>query len=423
MRVASEELVGAFAGEDYLVSCVANGAAEEIFGDAVGVDAEGLGLEDGVGEVVGEIVLMDGYGEEVGAGSGRHLFRLFLLVVLCTVEGEGEGADGFRVMFRREAEDGAGVEAAAEIAADGDIGAKTKPHGFLEDVAKFGGVVGIGALRRGGGGAGVVEVPVLVDLNVLVRGEEEVTGRDLKDTVVESAHLRAAGLGGVGKGVCIPAGRDAGGKERFYFGGEVEGFVMEGVEEGLDAEAVASGEEGAVSLIPEDEGELAAQAMKTLGTEILIEVQGDFTIGASAQVMPGLFQFALDGFVAVELAIDDDVNAAIFAGDGLVAGGEVDDAEAGVAQGDFSVGGDPVAPAVGATVVEALRGSLKGDFGDGITTREQCDDSAHAAHSCLQFSWVEIAGPTESITLGWDCRETAFWRMERGCAMAASFCR
>ncbi len=97
---------------------------------------------------------------------------------------------------------------------------------------------------------------------------------------------------------------------------------MERVEERLDTEAVASGEEGAVSLIPEDEGELAAQAMKTLGTEILIEVQGDFTIGASAQVMPGLFQFALDGFVAVELAIDDDVNAAIFAGDGLVAGGE-----------------------------------------------------------------------------------------------------
>ena len=75
--------------------------------------------------------------------------------------------------------------------------------------------------------------------------------------------------------------------------------------------------------------------------------------------MARLFEFLSDGFVAVELAVDRDVDALIFAGDGLIAGSEIDDAEARMPQGHPAVRGDPLALAIRAAMVEALRGALE----------------------------------------------------------------
>ena len=75
-------------------------------------------------------------------------------VVVGVVEGESEGANGFGMVARGEAEHGAGVEPAAEVAADRHVGAQADADGLLEGVAEFGGVVGVGALRRGMVGGG-----------------------------------------------------------------------------------------------------------------------------------------------------------------------------------------------------------------------------------------------------------------------------
>ena len=283
VRIAAEDFVGAFAGDDDLVAGVADGAAEEIFRHTVGVDADGLGLGDGVGEVVGEVALDDGDGVELGAGKGGHLAGDGAFVVGRVFKGEGEGLDGIGMVARGEAEDGAGVEAAAEIDADGHVGAQADAHGFFEGVAEFGDVVGVRARGDGLVAAGIVEVPVLVELDVLAGDQHVVAGRDLHDAVVEGAHLVAAEGHGVIDAFLIPARGNAGGEERFDFGGEVERVVVPGVEERLDAEAVARGEEAAAVFVPEDEGELAAQMLKAVDAEFLIEVEGDFAVGFGAR--------------------------------------------------------------------------------------------------------------------------------------------
>ena len=66
VRVAGQDLVGAFAGQDDLVAGVAHGPAQQVLRDAVRVEAERLGLPDRVGEVVGEVGLPDRDRVELG---------------------------------------------------------------------------------------------------------------------------------------------------------------------------------------------------------------------------------------------------------------------------------------------------------------------------------------------------------------------
>lgn len=193
MRITREDFVGALAGEHDLVASVANGAAEEKLGDAVGIGAEGFGLQDGGSEVVGEVILRDGDGIELGAGLGGHLFCLRLFVVVGAIKGESEGVDGLGMMLCGETQNGTGVETAGQVAANGNIRAKAKANGLFEHMAKLGGILCVGA-RRDFTRALVVEVPVLIELNMVLGGEEVVTGRDLEDAVIKSSTLIVASL-------------------------------------------------------------------------------------------------------------------------------------------------------------------------------------------------------------------------------------
>ena len=78
--------------------------------------------------------------------------------------------------------------------------------------------------------------------------------------------------------------------------------------------------------------------MQTLGTAIFIEMQSDLAVRSGAETVPRFFQFALDRFVVVEFAVDDDAGASVLARDRLIAGGQVDDAEPGVPESNPPVG-------------------------------------------------------------------------------------
>jgi hypothetical protein len=123
------------------------------------------------------------------------------------------------------------------------------------------------------------------------------------------------------------------------------------VVEGLDAEAVPGGEERVVGAVPQSEGELAAQAAQAGRAEVFVEVQGDLAVGAGAEAVAPGFEFALRALEVVEFAVDDDPQPLVLAGDRLIAGRQVDDAEPGVAQPDPAVFAEPgplsVRPAVG----------------------------------------------------------------------------
>jgi hypothetical protein len=165
-----------------------------------------------------------------------------------------------------------------------------------------------------------------------------VAGRDLEDAVEECAALVTAHLDGVGDGGLIPPRSDACREESFDLRGEVEGLVVKGVEERLDAEAIACGEEGAVAVVPENECKLPAQVMQAFSANLLVEVKGNLAVGAGTKTVASGLQIALDAFVVVELAVNDDVGTVVFGGDGLVAGDEIDDAEARVPESDAAIG-------------------------------------------------------------------------------------
>ena len=73
----------------------------------MGIDAKRFGLVDCIGKVVSEVPLFDGNGIELSLRQRGHFTGDGALVVVGALEGEGEGANGLRMMTRSEAEDSA----------------------------------------------------------------------------------------------------------------------------------------------------------------------------------------------------------------------------------------------------------------------------------------------------------------------------
>jgi hypothetical protein len=208
-----------------------------------------------------------------------------------------------------------------------------------------------------------------------------VAGRDLVNAVEQRAHLVPAERHGVEDALVVPAGRHAGGEQGLRLRREVQGVLVPGVKERLDAEAIPCREDRPAVLVPQHEGELAAEMVQALRAEVLVEMQGDLAVGPGAQVMPARFELALDRFIAVELAVHHDPRPAVFTGDRLVAGGQVDDAQPGVAEPDHAIRRHPVALPVWAAMMEALGRAREGRLRDGMAAGDEGDDSAHGRSS------------------------------------------
>ena len=160
---------------------------------------------------------------------------------------------------------------------------------------------------------------------------------------------------------------------------------MECIKQGFDSKAVASREQRAMSLIPHNNRELAAQSMQAVRAQILIQMESNFAVGSRTQAMAGCFELFLNCFVAVKFAVDDDVRAFVLAGDRLIAGGQVDDAQPRVPQGDEAIRGNPLPLPIGSAVIQTLRGSVHRRFRDRIAAREERNNSTH---SLCSLAWV-----------------------------------
>jgi len=158
----------------------------------------------------------------------------------------------------------------------------------------------------------------------------------------------------VGEGVVVGAGVEGVGlEEGFGLAGEEESAGGVGVVEGFLAYAVAGEEELLFGLVPEGEGEHAAEVGGAVGAVLFVEVEDDFGVGLGAEAVAGGLEVAAEGFEVVALAVVDEVEGAVFVGHGLVAGGEVDDGEAAMGQAaGGGVGVEVDAAAVGAAVGE-----------------------------------------------------------------------
>ena len=93
---------------------------------------------------------------------------------------------GWERCFAREADHRAGVQPAAEVAADRDIGPQTQTDGLVQDIPEALGILGIVDGARALVGARVVEVPVPMHVGAAARRQQVVAGQYLEDAVEEA---------------------------------------------------------------------------------------------------------------------------------------------------------------------------------------------------------------------------------------------
>ena len=150
--------------------------------------------------------------------------------------------------------------------------------------------------------------------------------------------------------------------------------------------------------------------MKAMHAHFFVEVQRDFAVRSGAQMMAAGFEFTLNGLVLIEFAVGDDVRSIVFAGDRLVAGCEIDDAEARVAQADSAVAADPLALSVRAAMIEASSLRVRAVAGETGSRREYTATIPHILRAPMVFREFELSG---TLSGEGGQREKNTWRSSR----------
>src|SRR5215469_3402257 len=110
-------------------------------------------------------------------------------------------------------------------------------------------------------------------------------------------------------------------------------------------------------------------------------MKGNLAVRSRAQAVSRLSELALDRFITIKLTIDHDSDLAVFAGYGLVAGCEVNDAEARVSQGDAAILLHPMAVPIRPAMVARTRGPAQRCFRVWRPPRKKPDNTAHGLFS------------------------------------------
>jgi len=123
-------------------------------------------------------------------------------------------------------------------------------------------------------------------------------------------------------------------------------------------------------------------------------------------------QLVLDALEVVELPVDDDLQAPVLAGNRLVPGRQVDDAQPRVAQADAMVGVHPGALTIRAPVGQPLGGAMQLFRADRTRRRKHSHDAAHCSPSTentLQglFYRFRERSPTGAYTIRYCAARTA----------------
>jgi hypothetical protein len=162
-------------------------------------------------------------------------------------------------------------------------------------------------------------------------------------------------------------------QERRQRGGERETTVG-GVEQRLDAQPVARGEELAFPAVPDREGEDAIQAPHHVAAPGRVAAQDDFGVRARREARAARLELAAQRLEIVDLAVVDDDEAPVLVRHRLGAAGEVDHGEPGVAENRV------VAAPESARVRPARTQGFERGFGARLPRgSDQAEDSAHVS--------------------------------------------
>jgi hypothetical protein len=124
-------------------------------------------------------------------------------------------------------------------------------------------------------------------------------------------------------------------EQRLDLGAEDHALARQlGVVERLDAEAVAREQQTAGLRVPDREGEHPPEPIHAALAPLLVAMDDDLGVGARAEAMAVRDEFGADLGEVVDLAVEDDLDRAVLVAERLVAGRQVDDAQAAVPEAD-----------------------------------------------------------------------------------------
>ncbi len=302
-------------------------------------------------------------------------------------------ADGVRLDPRpgdlaHQGGDGAGIDAAAEKDAEGDVGDEPAPDGFPEPVDDLRRVFG----RRAGDNRrfGVADVPVGKLGFLPVLENEQAAGQDFPDPAEDRARGRnvlESEEPGQGLEVDVPGNRGL--EEGLDLGGEIEPRSDPAIMERFDSQAVAGQDEAAAFRVPEDDGEHPVEGVDEIRSPFLVKMNDDFGIGLRGQDMAPGEEILADLGEIIDFPVHHDPDRPVLVGHRLVTGDEVDDAQAAHPQGGLSI--DMEALVVGPAVDQGAGHPLEKVRGAGVES-PAVDESADAAHG-VHFKRIRSKRP------------------------------
>ena len=191
----------------------------------------------------------------------------------------------------------------------------------------------------------------------------------------------------------VEVARLAGREERLDLRGEEQPPVALRIMEGLDAHPVARQDEAAPLLVPEGDGEHAVQAVNEALGLFLVEVDDDLGVGAGRELVAAGLEVPAELGEIEDLAVVDDGHIPVLVVDRLVAGDEVDDAQAAHAQD----GAFPVVEAVAVRPPVDDDGAHPADklavlFAEAAVAVDPAD-AAHCAPHFMRFERETLSSP------------------------------
>ena len=153
------------------------------------------------------------------------------------------------------------------------------------------------------------------------------------------------------------------------------------VVQGLLAHAVACGQQSAVPLVPQRERKHAVDALDHSVAPLLVAVHQHLAVGARTEIVAPRLQLCAQLDEVVDLAVEDNLDAAVLVAEGLVSGGgQINHGQAPVAQ--THTGRIPSALAVRATRGQGAKHRRQYGLRDGSTRRiDQAGNSTHGAYN------------------------------------------
>ncbi len=178
------------------------------------------------------------------------------------------------------------------------------------------------------------------------RPDEQVSGGELRDPGERGQRIGHVPQAEVGRYPAFiePPGEARQRDERAELGAECDTVGRQPVAQGLDADTVPGQDQALRAGVPQGDREHPAQLDDTILPHLFVEVNDRLGVALRAEAVPAADQVTTQLVVVVDLAVEDDLNRAVFVSDRLLPPGYIDDGEPAHTEG--YVWGDEIAAVV-----------------------------------------------------------------------------